>query len=127
MGTQVVAIRDQRVPHDRFILLDIDTSLSPQGEDDPKKVPLFTVGELGKVFFARSAHWVRWLETNGKLVFDGEPVGGRRTKSGARVYTLNDIEVIAHGLKQQGVITVAQLTNALVMVQTLSRQWGYLA
>lgn len=126
MAHQVVVV-DQRLPRDHFILQGIDTAVGPQGETDPKRVPLFTVGELGKVFFARTAHWVRWLETGGKMLLDNEPIGDRRTKKGARVYTLGDVESIVHGLAQQGVISGAQMTNALIMVQTLARQWGYIS
>lgn len=112
---QVVA-SDPRLPHDRFILDGIDVSREPH----------FTVSEVAKVFFGRSSHWMRWLERHGWLELDGEAVGTKRTEQGARYYTLDDVENIAHALAQKGKINVAQLTNCLLIVQTEARVWGYL-
>ena len=48
---------------DHFILDGVDTSAGPT----------FTVSQVGSVFFARSSHWVRWIEENHKNVLDGDP------------------------------------------------------
>lgn len=50
---------------DRLMLEGVDTS----------EGPLFTVSEMASFFFARSAHWVRWLE---KCHFHSSK-GGQRT------------------------------------------------
>jgi hypothetical protein len=78
------------------------------------------------VFFGRSAHWMRWRERNGFFILDGEDVSGHRTTQGARRYTLADVEKIAHALAEKDAINGAQLMNALLMVQTNARIWGYI-
>jgi hypothetical protein len=84
------------------------------------------VSEVAKDFFGRSSHWVRWLETQNAFVLDDVPLEMSRTAKGARVYTLGDVERMTHALAQQGKINGAQAANALHVVQTVSRIWGYL-
>jgi hypothetical protein len=114
--TQHVVLTDSRLPTDRFILDGIDVT----------REPMFTVSEVAKVFFARSPHWIRWRERKDYFVLDGERVGGQRTDEGARRYNLADIEKMAHALAEKGAINGAQLTNALLLVQTEARVWGYI-
>lgn len=95
-----------------------------EGDVDDK--PLFTVSETAKFFFARSPHWIRWLEGENKMVLDGKVLVPRRTPKGSRAYSLPDIELICHALGQAGALSGAQLSHALLMVQTCAKQWGYL-
>ena len=111
-----IVMVDQRLPTDHLILEGIDVD----------KQPVYTVSEVAKVFFGKSPHWIRWREKNDFFVLDGEQVGGSRTPEGARRYTLSDIEKMAHALAGREAINGAQLTNALMMVQTSARIWGYL-
>lgn len=60
---ETVIVQDARLDPDRFILENVDTS---QG-------PTFKVSQIGEIFFARTAFWVRWLEDEHKLVLDGDP------------------------------------------------------
>lgn len=105
------------LPADRLMLEDIDVEAEPR----------YSVGELAKVFFGRSSHWIRWNERKGRLVLDGERVGADRSASGARTYNLADIERMAHALAQNGGIDGMQLLNALRIVQAQARIYGYLA
>jgi len=57
----------------------------------------------------------------------GHQVGVGKTKSGARIYTLTDIEQMIHALASNGSISGAHATNALLLVQTMARIHGYLA
>lgn len=116
MTEQQVVVTDSRLPTDKFILEDIDVT----------REPVFTVSEVAKVFFARSPHWIRWRERKGFFVLDGEDVSGQRTTEGARRYNLADVEKMAHALAAKGAINGAQLTNALLLVQTEAKLWGYL-
>lgn len=115
-----VTVADPRLDDKRFIFEGIDTS----------REPLFTVSEVAKFFFGRSAHWIRWQESNEHffLTIDGkqEPVGTRRTDSGARVYTLSDVELIAHALAEHGAINGRQLNDVLLLASTSARVWGYI-
>lgn len=63
MDSEPVILQDPRLDPDRFILEGIDTS----------EGPYFTVSQVGKIFFARSSYWVRWIEEEHKNVLDGDP------------------------------------------------------
>lgn len=104
------------IPADKLMLDGIDVSREPK----------FSVGEIAKVFFGRSSHWIRWNERRGKILLDGEAVGADRSESGARRYDLADIEKMAHALAQTGAIDGEQLRNALHIVQIQARIYKYL-
>lgn len=112
-GTLVVT--DSRVDPSQFILAGIDTSNGP----------VFSVGEVGRFFFARTSHWMRWLERNNKLVLDGETVADGRSQAGSRKYTLSDVEQAAHALASNRAISGAQLRIALTLVAVQSELHGY--
>jgi hypothetical protein len=114
-----VVISDD-LPTDGYLFDDVDPAAI---EEEPR----FSVGELAKVFFGRSSHWIRWNERKGRLILDGEPVGASRSKSGARTYSLVDVERMAHALAMNGGITGEQLLNALRIVQVQGRIYGHLA
>lgn len=114
--TQIVVVADSRLPTDHFILEGVDVT----------REPLFSVSEVGKVFFARSPHWVRWRERKGEFVLDEEDVAGQRTDGGSRVYNLEDIEKIAHALAQHGAIDGNQLNLALLTVQLQAQIWQHI-
>lgn len=105
-----------KIPADDPILDGIDVSEKPH----------YTVSEVAKFFFARSAHWVRWREKEGDLMLDGQPVGTTRSNGNARIYTLSDVENMAHALAQNGAITIGQLSNALVLVRAEAALYEYL-
>lgn len=112
-GTLVVT--DSRVDPTQFILHGIDTSGGP----------VFSVGEVGRFFFARTSHWMRWVEREGKLVLDGEVVAQSRSDAGSRVYTLSDVEEAAHALAQNKAITGSQLRLVLALVAIQAELHGY--
>lgn len=58
-----VVLADTKIDPDEFMLAGIDTSSEPR----------FTVSEVAKFFFARSAHWIRWRERRSFFVLDGAP------------------------------------------------------
>jgi hypothetical protein len=110
-----VIVETPYLPPDRFLLEGIDTSPGPR----------FTISEAGKVFFNRSDHWIRWSEKEGHLKLDGVEVGTSRTEVNARVYTLTDIEQMAHALASHHAISGAHLVNVLLVVQAMARLYGY--
>lgn len=112
-GTLVVT--DSRVDPTQFILDGIDTSSGP----------VFSVGEVGRFFFARSSHWMRWVEREGKLVLDGQKVAQERSNAGSRKYTLSDVEKAAHALATNHAITGTQLRLALALVSIQAELHGY--
>lgn len=113
---EAIVVTDPKVDPDRFLLTGIDTS----------REPLYAIGEVAKFFFARTAHWVRWVEREHKLVLDGEPVAQDRTGSGSRKYTLTDVELMSHALAQNGAINGAQLRRALSLVAIEAEVYDYL-
>jgi hypothetical protein len=148
--TASTIVVDAGIDPDKMLLADIDTT----------KGPIFTVSEMAKFFFARSNHWIRWLEgcefeyppASGtgkgvkcsiqpkdhdpelrdahchtwKLMLDGRLVGTRRNEKSARIYTLSDVEEIAHALAQSGSITGTQLRNTITVIKTQAEMFEYL-
>lgn len=88
--------------------------------------PTFTVNEVAKFFFARSAAWLRTTERKATLddqplsKFLGRGVGERRE------YTLFDIERLAHSFAQGGFISGERLRIALRLLQLEAHCWRYL-
>lgn len=87
--------------------------------------PTFKVAEVARVFFARSADWLRWLGTRhdrdgGVLELDGKPLIINRTESGSRVYTLVDVERLAHALLQHGQIDAQQFVAAINIIRWIA-------
>lgn len=114
--TTVTLLADRAIDTDRMMLEKIDTSARP----------LYSVSEMAQFFFARSSHWVRWLETENRLVLDGKVLTPIRTKSNARKYDLRLIEQIAHALASNGTIKANQLRQALLLVKIQAEMNDYL-
>lgn len=114
--TTLTMLADPAIDTNKFMLEGIDTSAGP----------LYSVSEMAKFFFARSSHWVRWLENNNRLVLDDEPLVPVRTPSNARKYDLALVEKIAHALASNRSIEVGQLRHALTIVKTQAQMFGYI-
>lgn len=88
--------------------MDLD-DLRPITKDlDLERSPRYRIGEVAKVFFAKSPHWVRWRERTDAFVIDGERWGPERAGGSnlkARDYDLGDIEVMARLLYKGGAIS----------------------
>lgn len=65
-------ITDPRIDDSAFMLEGIDTSSAPN----------FTVSEFTKFFFARTPHWMRWLEGEGALALDSQDIECRHVQEG---------------------------------------------
>jgi hypothetical protein len=124
MTDPALVVTNPEIKGDSFIFEGIDTDHSPT--DPSKPGPMFTVSEVSKFFFGRSPHWVRWRERKGFFTLDGKDVSGHRTETGARAYTLGDVEMMSHALAQNGAINGSQLNHALVLVKTCAHVHGYL-
>lgn len=123
--TAMTVLADPALDTEKFMLEGIDTAKEPQ----------YSVSEMAKVFFARSSHWVRWLETDDshgtkpagwRMMLDGERLVPIRTASNARKYDLALIEKIAHALVENESITITQLRHALTIVRTQARMYNYI-
>lgn len=110
-----IVLTDAKIDPDHFILEGIDTSAIPLR---------YSVSEIGKVFFARTPHWVRWLYRQEKVFLDGKPVAMTKTEKGSRVYTLSDVEQFTHALAQNGAISGQQARHALALVAIEAQVWG---
>lgn len=62
-SNETVILQDTRLDPDRFILDGVDVSSGPS----------FNVSTFGRIFFARTPYWVRWLESEQKNVLNGDP------------------------------------------------------
>ncbi len=116
--TQYV-ITDNAIPENHLIFEGVDATPENGG-------PTFTISEIAKFFFGRSAHWVRWRERTGAFTYEGKPVGIHRTPKGARMYDLADVEKMAHALAGEHHITAEELLNILKLVLIEGKVWGVL-
>lgn len=113
---QAIVLIDPGIDPDRLMFSAIEI---------PEKEPTFTIGEVVKVFFGLSVYWLRWRDRQGMLVYNGRRIG-RRTSSGARNYTLPDIEKMVHALALKEAITGEEMIRALWMLRLLGEIHGYL-
>lgn len=104
-----MVLTDREVSADHLIM---------DGVDDSAK-PLFSIGMVAMVFFNMSPHWVRWLDHK-PIYFQGEELIARR-RNGARIYTLSDVEKMAHGLAQAKRIKIERLRLILDAVLSIAR------
>lgn len=116
-------------PGRRFWLEDKDM---PRNRKNAIK-PTFRISEVGRFFFARSADWMRWLdglatvdEPHGVFTLDGKPLQIKRTASGSRVYTLADIERLAHALLEHDKIDGRQFAATIALVKWSAFNYGVL-
>lgn len=117
-----VYIEHEGLPSEGLMLDGIDTLVSVDGRSSG---PTFEPGEITKIFFNRSSHWLRWRERQGHIVYDGEVVGSR-TDVGSRYYTLGDVEKMIHALMQNGAVDAQRGYNALMVVRYIAIVHGYL-
>lgn len=145
-------LTDPRIDPERLMLAGVDTEVVDP-KTGKSRGPVFTVSEMAKFFFDRTNHWVRWLESMpeteedpkkpGKMIAipdtKGVPfwftdpttgerrkVGQRRNEKAARLYTLSDVEEVAHALAQNGHISGTQLRQTLLLVQVSAEMRGFL-
>ncbi len=139
---------------DSWLDIDPDSMMFPNIDTSAK--PQFTISETAEFFFAKSKHWIRWVESQGRmgLVVKPEkkckdcksarriqgplkafipcptctvPVGDRRDpKSNIRIYLLEDIEQVAHALATNGAISGTQLRHTLRLLRVQGEMHDYL-
>lgn len=118
----MTAIVDPRLDSEQMIFEGINTDAGP----------VYPVSEMARFFFARTNHWIRRLEAHGqmtKIEDDGSVVsiGVRRAeKTNGRIYTLSDIEEVAHGLAANGSISGTQLRQTLILLKVQGEMYKYL-
>jgi hypothetical protein len=112
---------------------------------EERLTPHYSVQEVAKFFFGRTADWLRWRylsdektdkktgeitpakHPDGYFVLDGVPLEPKKSLTGYRWYTIADVERMAHALAQNGAIDGWQLDNivnlvkAAASVQTLKK------
>jgi hypothetical protein len=82
--------------------------------------PDFTVGEVSRLFFARSAVWLRNRLAERRDVFAAD-----RTDAGHRRFGLHQIEQLAHLLLQDGMISAFQFAMTIRMVKASALMHQY--
>lgn len=101
---------------DHLMLADVDASVRP----------LFSIREVGVFFFNETDYWLRIIGDTDKFTYNGKKIKIRRTPAGARVYSLADIELIAHGLAQNRVISGQHAVLVLQAVAAFAKIHGLL-
>lgn len=109
----------------------LEREMLPQGRLGQIK-PTFKIGEVARIFFARSPDWLRWLDgkkhepSGGVFELEGKPLEVERTDAGARIYTLVDVERIAHALLEHRRIDPAQFVGAINIVRWMAYNYKIL-
>lgn len=99
----------------------------PEWYDEATGEPGYTLSEVARFFFARSASWLRHHVWRGHLVLDGEPVAVPRDRSNDYLrWRLYDVEITAHALAQNGYLQLDQLSRTIGLVKLLAQNYGYL-
>ena len=129
--TTALAPEDETMSESDLPIIGVDPETFMLNGVDTDKGPLYTVSEMAKFFFARSNHWVRWLETQKKMILvladdTQREIGNRRNDKAARIYTLSDMEEVAHALAQHRAISGEQLCLALAAVKAQAQMFNYL-
>jgi hypothetical protein len=94
--------------------------------------PWYSTHTVATVFIGRSAAWlrVRMRQTEeyqeSELVLDGVPLDIHRSPTGDRQFSLRDIEMTAHALRESGSIDEARFICMIEMVAWCARQNGLL-
>lgn len=115
-STPTILIRFEDVDPDVGVL---DT-LTKKGLANINAKPTYTPGELGKIFFARSADWVRWCERSGHFGEHDHIPGESRT------YTLVDIQRMAFALHDRQRLPLDRLVRILRIVREIAQLHRYL-
>lgn len=92
--------------------------------------PSFGAQEAAKVFFGKSADWLRWRyhsaaqHPDGYFVLGDKILKPKRTESGQRYYTLADIERMAHALAQNDAIDGGQVMDTIAVALLIARVYN---
>lgn len=113
-----VIIADAAIDPDKFLFEGVDTT----------EFPTFSVGEVSKIFFARSPAWLRQMEAKGYFDVEGdiEFTPRRFVSKNARFFCLEDIEKVAHALTYHQAIPATRLRIILTMLKAQGQLWGYI-
>mgnify|MGYP000902555006 CR=1 FL=1 len=113
-GAEAISyVLDRQVSADQSMFSHVDWSAMPDKAD-----PTFSTKTIATVFFQRSDHWLRWVESKGRTIdpstkkkFDVE-----RDSNNNRLYHLPDIERLAKILHANGAISYTRMMIALRLV-----------
>lgn len=112
----ILADPDLRTPPDRPFWT------TEEMVDDRRKWPLYSVAEVSKIFFGRSANWLRLHLRDGSNVSDElGVVDCPRSAAGARQFRLYDIERLAHAFAHNGVVSAQELELTIIMVKAQAK------
>lgn len=123
-ATQTVEVRFAGIDPDKRMFGDIDISLAPA----------FTTVTVAKIFFFRSASWVRLAMREGK--FDKRKPSGRgkvvpiephRNVHNVREFSFDDIETMAHNAFSNGLISHDHFMNVLAVLASIGRGYGVIS
>jgi hypothetical protein len=95
--------------------------------------PTFSTSVVATAFFGRSSAWLRVRmrpsggHPHGELVLDGQPLEIRRSAADDRRFSLRDIEMAAHALRQNDAIDDKRLSAVLAMVVSCAVAYGMMS
>lgn len=96
-------------------------------------LPTYGVSQVASLFFGLTSHWIRWLDSQGAILYDED---GRVSSSGerwergkVRSYTLRDVEVMIDILQKderisdQSAELARRMIEAIVAINRLNASW----
>jgi hypothetical protein len=111
-----IVVHDAEIDPDRLMLEGVEARTVPA---------MFNLGEVTRFFFGKSTSWLRNIEKEGGLIFEGRVMFLRRDEHNVRVASLADIERIAHALCQTHRITPDDLLVTLRLVKAQAQLHRY--
>jgi len=102
------------------------------GKDGSGPRPWFSTHTVATVFLGRSAAWLRVRMRQSEefpyseLILDGVPLDIHRSVTGDRQFSLRDIEMTAHALRESGSIDDERFICMIQAVCWVARQYGLL-
>jgi hypothetical protein len=135
--------KDGFVFHDenfRIVKVKVKVDGKPTVEERP--IPYFSVQDVAKFFFGRTADWLRWRyqsdektdkktgkvtparHPDGFFVLDGVPLKPKTSVHGYRYYTLADVERMAHALARNEAIDGDELNDVMTIIKANAKIWS---
>jgi hypothetical protein len=120
-----VEVTPPGVDPDRLMMTDLESIDPDTGLANEAAHPIMSVGVVAELFFFKTSHWMRLQQKDNKLLYNGKQIEIPRTRYNARFYTLKEVELIAHALAQNGVISGLHAAQVLMAVSALAKIHGY--
>lgn len=103
----------------------IDPSvLMMEGVELPKPLREYHTKQVSTFFFQKSAGWLRWRDREGQTTSEHFNCNPQRDANGTRIYSLADIEILAHAFAEQSIIDAQHMEITLHLIRLIAIGYG---